>query len=170
MNSIQLSIHSMTGFMQLDDSNLNVCGCFTFKAIVLFNYLHLVQYVYLFFSVLKPSTTSYTSWHSIHDIASYFKKKTQTVKREKPHTLKIMSIYLTAFGLYILDAFLCSHLRPPELIFFTYTNVSSLHITAKSLQSCPTLCNPIDGSPPGCPIPNPKNLPPLSLHLQIFPC
>ena len=24
---------------------------------------------------------------------------------------------------------------------------------AKSLQSCPTLCNPIDGSPPGCPIP-----------------
>ena len=25
--------------------------------------------------------------------------------------------------------------------------------TAKSLQSCPTLCNPIDGSPPGSPIP-----------------
>ena len=24
---------------------------------------------------------------------------------------------------------------------------------AKSLQSCPTLCNPIDGSPPGYPIP-----------------
>ena len=23
---------------------------------------------------------------------------------------------------------------------------------AKSLQSCPTLCNPIDGSPPGAPI------------------
>ena len=25
--------------------------------------------------------------------------------------------------------------------------------TAKSLQSCPTLCDPIDGSPPGSPIP-----------------
>ena len=25
--------------------------------------------------------------------------------------------------------------------------------TAKSLQSCPTLCRPIDGSPPGAPIP-----------------
>ena len=25
--------------------------------------------------------------------------------------------------------------------------------TAKSLQSCPTLCNPIDSSPPGSPIP-----------------
>ena len=25
--------------------------------------------------------------------------------------------------------------------------------TVKSLQSCPTLCDPTDGSPPGCPIP-----------------
>jgi len=25
---------------------------------------------------------------------------------------------------------------------------------AKSLQSCPTLCNPIDSSPPGSPIPS----------------
>ena len=24
---------------------------------------------------------------------------------------------------------------------------------AKSLQSCPTLCNPIDSSPPGSPVP-----------------
>ena len=28
-----------------------------------------------------------------------------------------------------------------------------LLLTAKSLQSCPTLCHPIDGSPPGSPIP-----------------
>ena len=27
------------------------------------------------------------------------------------------------------------------------------HAAAKSLQSCPTLCDPIDGSPPGSPIP-----------------
>ena len=26
-------------------------------------------------------------------------------------------------------------------------------VAAKSLQSCPTLCNPIDGGPPGSPIP-----------------
>ena len=25
--------------------------------------------------------------------------------------------------------------------------------TAKSIQSCPTLCDPIDGSPPGSPVP-----------------
>ena len=34
---------------------------------------------------------------------------------------------------------------------------SFLHIaptsTAKSLQSCPTLCDPTDGSPPGSPVP-----------------
>ena len=29
---------------------------------------------------------------------------------------------------------------------------SSFHAAAKSLQSCPTLCDPIDGSPPGSPI------------------
>ena len=28
-----------------------------------------------------------------------------------------------------------------------------VHFAAKSLQSCPTLCNPIDGSPPGSPVP-----------------
>ena len=26
-------------------------------------------------------------------------------------------------------------------------------VAAKSLQSCPTLCNPVDGSPPGSPVP-----------------
>ena len=28
-----------------------------------------------------------------------------------------------------------------------------LATTSKSLQSCPTLCDPIDGSPPGSPVP-----------------
>ena len=28
-----------------------------------------------------------------------------------------------------------------------------LQNAAKSLQSCPTLCDPIDGSPPGSPVP-----------------
>ena len=29
---------------------------------------------------------------------------------------------------------------------------------AKSLQSCPTLCDPIDGSPPGSPVPGIERL------------
>ena len=30
---------------------------------------------------------------------------------------------------------------------------NTLSATAKSLQSCPTLCDPTDGSPPGSPVP-----------------
>ena len=33
-------------------------------------------------------------------------------------------------------------------MFFTYSAA-----TAKSLQSCPILCDPIDGSPPGSTVP-----------------
>ena len=32
-------------------------------------------------------------------------------------------------------------------------NPAAAAAAAKSLQSCPTLCDPIDGSPPGSPIP-----------------
>ena len=32
-------------------------------------------------------------------------------------------------------------------------NYFHVFIAAKSLQSCPTLCSPIDGSPPGSPDP-----------------
>ena len=34
-----------------------------------------------------------------------------------------------------------------------YLSYISYICYAKSLQACPTLCNPIDGSPPGSPIP-----------------
>ena len=34
-------------------------------------------------------------------------------------------------------------------LFLNYLNAAA----AKSLQSCPTLCSPIDGSPPGSPVP-----------------
>ena len=39
---------------------------------------------------------------------------------------------------------------------FTWTTTTLLIVcaaAAKSLQSCPTLCNPIDGSPSGAPVP-----------------
>ena len=35
------------------------------------------------------------------------------------------------------------------IVLLSYTCTAA----AKSLQSCPTLCDPIDGSPPGSPIP-----------------
>ena len=33
------------------------------------------------------------------------------------------------------------------------TNAAATAAAAKSLQSCPTLCDPIDGRPPGSPVP-----------------
>ena len=36
---------------------------------------------------------------------------------------------------------------------WTKSKFASAYATAKSLQSCPTLCDPIDGSPPGSPVP-----------------
>ena len=37
-------------------------------------------------------------------------------------------------------------------ISFSFSSML-LAAAAKSLQSCPTLCDPIDGSPPGSPVP-----------------
>ena len=34
-----------------------------------------------------------------------------------------------------------------------FTSIYAAGAAAKLLQSCPTLCSPIDGSPPGSPIP-----------------
>ena len=40
---------------------------------------------------------------------------------------------------------------PPFQLFRSQINYAAA--AAKSLQSCPTLCDPIDGSPPGSPVP-----------------
>ena len=39
------------------------------------------------------------------------------------------------------------------LLFQTCFGCPVVVVVAKSLQSCPTLCDPIDGSPPGSPVP-----------------
>ena len=36
---------------------------------------------------------------------------------------------------------------------YVSTAAAAAAAAAKSLQSCPTLCDPIDGSPPGSPVP-----------------
>ena len=37
--------------------------------------------------------------------------------------------------------------------YYIYAYLNSAAAAAKSLQLCPTLCDPIDGSPPGSPVP-----------------
>ena len=64
-------------------------------------------------------------------------------------------------GLQITHAPSFSHYTEQECFIVLITNGShtatlkekSLAAAAKSLQSCPTLCDPIDGSPPGSPVP-----------------
>ena len=50
-------------------------------------------------------------------------------------------------GVYCNIQYFCSSLL---VLLFQLVTVAA---AAKSLQSCPTLCDPIDGSPPGSPIP-----------------
>ena len=40
-----------------------------------------------------------------------------------------------------------------HLLLYFGDNRTAAAAAAKSLQSCPTLCDPIDGSPPGFPVP-----------------
>ena len=61
-------------------------------------------------------------------------------------------------GSYIscIDRRVLYHWKPKACVYvYTHTHTHThLYICyAKSLQSCPILCNPIDGSPPGSPVP-----------------
>ena len=46
----------------------------------------------------------------------------------------------------------CDHRAPQEFLSLMLLGTTAA-AAAKSLQSCPTLCDPIDGSPPGSPVP-----------------
>ena len=43
--------------------------------------------------------------------------------------------------------------NPKRLSGMTFGMAAAAATATKSLQSCPTLCDPIDGSPPGFPVP-----------------
>ena len=47
----------------------------------------------------------------------------------------------------------CSHEIKIFLVLGRKAMTNLAAAAAKSLQSCPTLCDPIDGSPPGSPVP-----------------
>ena len=46
----------------------------------------------------------------------------------------------------------CSWIRRIKIVKMSMLPKAIYAAAAKSLQSCPTLCDPIDGSPPGSPI------------------
>ena len=53
---------------------------------------------------------------------------------------------LSLFNTYIFKKIYCQ-----SITWISY--ITAVAAAAKSLQSCPTLCDPIDGSPPGSPVP-----------------
>ena len=66
----------------------------------------------------------------------------------KPDSTSEMPVLFSALQLLGLPSFL--PLWPRGAIM---GRLSAAAAAAKSLQLCPTLCDPIDGSPPGSPIP-----------------
>ena len=63
-----------------------------------------------------------------------------------------------AFHYVEMSIYLISHLMLDikiilKEIFYHYKSCCCYVVVAKSLQSCPSLCDPIDGSPPGSPVP-----------------
>ena len=65
--------------------------------------------------------------------------------------------------IYLLECPKSETLTPPNVRIWSNRNSHALLVqiqngtaaaaAAKSLQSCPTLCDPVDGSPPGSPVP-----------------
>ena len=60
---------------------------------------------------------------------------------------------MQTFALQIIRKFY-SQIRKTPLKYLSFGEFQlAVATAAKSLQLCPTLCNPIDGSPPGSPVP-----------------
>ena len=57
----------------------------------------------------------------------------------------------------LIFSYIISHLITGERFYHCFLlrmrKLKAAAATAKSLQSCPTLCDPTDGSPPGSPVP-----------------
>ena len=92
---------------------------------------------------LNPSTANYYAWdhrlHQIYHMSQY------------PETSGLIELWKPYLSLRRCNSGASLEMRK------THTYLKSIFIAAataaKSLQSCPTLWDPIDGSPPGSPIP-----------------
>ena len=68
-----------------------------------------------------------------------------------PFALDPLLVLLALQGRWVFGSLFCN-LRP-EFAPYSFFVFCCSATAAKSLQSCPTLCDPIDGSPPGSPVP-----------------
>ena len=65
-------------------------------------------------------------------------------------TISRSGITMTQASLWPLSLWAFNVISPSFQALYTQAAAAA---AAKSLQSCPTLCNPMDGSPPGSPVP-----------------
>ena len=100
--------------------------------------IHMYRYLVRFSSVVSDSVTPWTAARQ----ASKSITKSQSL-------LKLIYIELVMPFNHLI---LCR----PLLLYSIFPSIrifSNAAAAAKSLQSCPTLCDPRDGSPPGSPVP-----------------
>ena len=100
------------------------------------------------YSCLENPTKRGAWWSTVHGVT-----KGQTWLSTHTCTTQL---YLTHREYTILYSHYLGHSGSLVSYLFRETTTLSHHpaaAAAKSLQLCPTLCNPIDGSPPGSPIP-----------------
>ena len=86
---------------------------------------HNIQQDSLCYTVIHFNKEVYVSTHSLNFFALAFSRYTNILSQ-----IFLFSLFITFFSFLLHAA-----------------------AAAKSLQSCPTLCDPIDGSPPGSPVP-----------------
>ena len=86
-----------------------------------------------------------------------------THKHITKQSIHYLELNLIHFYFSLIISFYEAVIWPKNLINISCSDNISFHLyldnipaaaaAAKSLQSCPTLCDPIDGSPPGSPVP-----------------
>ena len=83
-------------------------------------------------------------------------------------TLKsLLQHYSSKASIFPCSAFFILQLSHPYMTTGKTIALTAATATAKSLQSCPTLCDPIDGSPPGSPIPTRPTESVISFHVSL---
>ena len=100
-------------------------------------------------SVAQSCLTLVTLWTVAHQaplsMGCYFLLQgILLTQRSNPHLLHFLHWQANSLPL----SHLGSPFFPPSILI-----IGNTAATAKSLQSCLTLCDPIDGSPPGFPVP-----------------
>ena len=76
----------------------------------------------------------------------HVQKQVSSILFPLPRGRNTETVFLTVFSL-------PPHQRTSTLIKFECSVMTFTTTTTKSLQSCPTLCDPTHGSPPGSPVP-----------------